>query len=313
MTQTAVLPEPAAIVDQGVTDLLVAYDFSAAAATALEYAAELARRFGSKIHVISVETPAEHTRVMSTEPRVREHVREDLERAFDHIEKRLCTRGIPCRLTHRVGEVPEILEGATLEGKTDLLLLGAFGHGRTDRPQLGSTAEYILRVAHCPVLTIGPCAVQHFPSSPKIDRIICVTTSPGNDHALLTFSSRFAAAVHARLELLHIVDSEHRAAPTTDQARRCEISSRFLRDHGIHVSWTLLYGAPDELIPARAAEAKASLVILRIGRPEQPDSTYLDQAVVDIIRKAHCPVLTVPSGSLESGITERDSHSSYCM
>ena len=57
--------------------------------TALEYAAELSNHFGSTIHLISVETPAEYARIMDTEPRVREHVHEDIRRAFDNIEKRL--------------------------------------------------------------------------------------------------------------------------------------------------------------------------------------------------------------------------------
>ena len=44
-----------------------------------------------------------------------------------------------------------------------------------------------------------------------------------------------------------------------------------------------------------AAELKASLIVLGISRPGSEESAPLDHAVVDTIRKAHCPVLTVPS------------------
>ena len=74
MTRTAALPELTTTVDSAFSDLLVAYDFSAAAETALQYAAELSKHLGSTVHLISIETPAEYTRIMATEPRVREHV-----------------------------------------------------------------------------------------------------------------------------------------------------------------------------------------------------------------------------------------------
>lgn len=298
MTQIAVLPELTTVADHGFTDLLVAYDFSAAAGAALEYAAELSQHFGSTIHLISVETPAEYARVMGAEPRVRDHVQQDSEYRLHHIEKRLRARGIQCDSVHRIGEVPDILEGATLEGKTDLLLLGAFGHGPTDRTQLGSTAEHILSVAHCPVLTIGPDAVYLPASSLKIDRLVCVTNSASNDHELLIFCSRLATAVHGHLELLHVVDSDHPVRPSEVYEQQCETRSRTLRDQGIEVSWTLLYGPPDQVIPARAAECRASLIVLGIRGPGSREVASLDQRIIDTIRTAHCPVLTVPCGGL---------------
>jgi nucleotide-binding universal stress UspA family protein len=296
MTYAAALPELTSIMDHGFTDLLVAYDFSAAGETALQYAAELSTHLGSTVHLISVETPAEYTRIMATEPRVREHVQEEVRCAFDNIEKRLRAKGVPCDSAHRVGDVSDILEAATLESKTDLLLLGAFGHGPTGCTRLGSTAEHILRLAHCPVLTIGPDAVHHLPPSPKIDRLLCVTNPAGNEHELLVFCNRLATALHARIELLHVIDPEHCAAPTEEHERQCETWSHTLRDHGIHVNWTLLYGPPDQVILAHAAELKASLVLL--SQPGSKESASLDQVTIDIIRKARCPVLTIPAGGL---------------
>jgi nucleotide-binding universal stress UspA family protein len=286
-------PEFTSRVDLGFTDLLVAYDFSATAGRALEYAVELSHYFGSTIHLINVETPAEHCRVMNTEPRVREHARYDVQRAFNNIEKHLRAKGIPCDSSHRVGEVSDILEGAMLEAKTDLLLLGAFGHGR---PRLGSTAAHILRVASCPVLAIGPNALHNPTSSPKIDRLVCVTTSPDDDHDLLRFSSTLAMAVHGRLELLHVVDPKHSAAPAEEKARLCGTCSCDLRNDGVRANWTSVYGPPDEVIPARSAELKASLVVMSIRRSIGEEPAPVNHALINTIRKAHCPVLAVPSG-----------------
>jgi len=294
VTHTAALPELTHAVDHGFTDLLVAYDFSAAAGIALEYATELSRHLGSTVHLISVETPAECARVMSGEPRARENVHEHIRRAFDNIETRLRAKGIQCDSAHRVGEVSDTLEGAILEDKTDLLLLGAFGHGPTDRKQLGSTAEHILRVARCPVLTIGPHAVRHTETPPKIDRLVCVTNPAIDDHQFLIFCGKLAAAVHGCLEILQVVDPEDRAY-CKKLERHCEARSRTLRGHGIDVSWTLLYGAPEVVIPARAAELKAGLILIGVDRTGSPAEAALDPAVIAAIRTAHCPVLVIPA------------------
>ena len=230
---------------------------------------------------------------MNTEPRVREHVHDDVQRAFEHIEKRLWAKGIPCDSAHRIGEVSDTLEGAILEDKTDLLLLGAFGHGPTDRKQLGSTAEHILRVARCPVLTIGPHAVRHTETPPKIDRLVCVTNPAIDDHQFLIFCGKLAAAVHGCLEILQVVDPEDRAY-CKELERHCEARSRTLRAHGIDVSWTLLYGTPEVVIPACAAELKAGLILIGIDRTGRQAEAALDPAVIAAIRTAHCPVLVIP-------------------
>ena len=307
MTHAVELHELTTGLNHAFTDLLVAYDFSAAAGAALEYAVELSKHLGSTVHLISVETPAEYTRIMATEPRVREHVQEEVRCAFDHIEKRLRAKGVSCNSAHRVGDVSDVLEAVTLESKTDLLLLGAFGHGPTDRPKLGSTAEHILRTARCPVLTIGPRAVRLAETLQRIDRLLCVTNSTVDDHEVLAFSGRLAAALRGRLKLLHVVDPEHRAVSCEDHERLCETRSRALRDHGIDVSWALLYGPPGEVIPTRAAEWKASLILQGIGRPGNQESAA-NPPIFDTIRKAPCPVLTVPSGGLHWPLPESLEH-----
>jgi nucleotide-binding universal stress UspA family protein len=287
-----IFSSPAAATD-GLADLLVAYDFSPAAATALEYAFELARHFGSTIHLINIETPEEHARIMSADPRAREHLRQNIERAFSRIEQRLRAKGIPCNSMFRVGDVASVLEGITLECKTDLLILGAFGHGSLDRADLGSTATHILRVARHPVLIIGPHAVRHPALSPAMERFICVTNSKGMNHEFLELCHKLAGGVRATIEFLCVVDPQHLAMVRQGHERQCEILSRALRSKGIRSSWSLLYGPPEQVIAAHANEANASLVVLETN----PDgsSPSLQAAVVETIRRAHCPVLTVPS------------------
>jgi nucleotide-binding universal stress UspA family protein len=289
----ALQAKPTAVPTDSFAELLVAYDFSKAAATALDYAEELSRHFGSTVHLINIETPEEHAKIMRTEPRVREHAGQDVKRAFMNIETRLCAKGISCDSTLRVGNVPSVLEGAILESEPDLLALGAFGRGSSERTGLGSTATHILRYAHCPVLTVGP-AVRRPGHSPSIERLVCVISAAGADHDMLQLCATIASKVGAKVELLRILPPDYHASAREEHERQCKMWSDTLRYKGIRVNWDLLYGRPEQVIPARANETRASLLIVGTTPAADNNHANLSNTLVETITKVHCPVLTVP-------------------
>ena len=59
MTQHTLHPAYAESIQYDLKELLVAYDFSRAAESSLKYAVLLSKRFGSFIHLIGVQSPAE--------------------------------------------------------------------------------------------------------------------------------------------------------------------------------------------------------------------------------------------------------------
>jgi Universal stress protein family len=61
MKQNSTLSVYAEPIHYDLKELLVAYDFSAAADSALKYAVMLSKRFGSLIHLIAVQSPSEYT------------------------------------------------------------------------------------------------------------------------------------------------------------------------------------------------------------------------------------------------------------
>ena len=63
------------------------------------------------------------------------------------------------------------------ETEADLIAMGTHGRTGWDRLQLGSTAEAVLRNAHCPVLTVHAAIVADSPLNPrriKLSRILVV-------------------------------------------------------------------------------------------------------------------------------------------
>jgi nucleotide-binding universal stress UspA family protein len=298
MTQNTTLPAYAESIQYDLKELLVAYDFSEAANSSLKYAVMFSKRFGSFIHLIGVQSPAEYASALEAGPLAMEMSQRDLQFDLQGIEERLRAEGIWIDSVRRIGNISDTIEGVILEHTPDLLLLGAFGYRSIDRPRLGSTAEHLLRTVRCPVLILGPHALLRDCEAPPIERILCATTSLETSDNILCFAGHFAAQMGANLELVHAVDFTHKDVPGKDHEQRCEEWSSKLRDRGITVSWTVVYGRVDEAISARAAESKSSLILFGLHRSGNLMIDCPDGVVSATVRESHCPVMTVPSDLL---------------
>ena len=295
MTQSIPFPVYAESIHYDLKELLVAYDFSEAADVSLKYAVMLSRKFGSFIHLIGVQSPAEYASVLEAGPLAMQISQRDLQSGFKSIEERLRREGIWSDSVRRIGNVSDTIEGAILERTPDLLLLGAFGYSRIDRPRLGSTAEHLLRTVRCPAFVLGPHALLRDREAPPVRHILCAMTSIEPPDDILSFAGHFATQMGATLELVHAMDPAHKHVPRKDNEQRCEEWAGKLRDRGIMVSWTVVHGRADEAIAVRAAKSKSSLILLGLHSSGNQAIDCADGVVSATIREAHCPVMTVPS------------------
>lgn len=117
------------------TKPLLAYDGSAKAAAVMHQAAELCVQLGTGLTVLTVS---------SDEARGRE--------ILDEAGKYLAPYNMEVSLElQRTGNAPERIANFIRERDHDLLFIGAYGHSRIIEMVLGSTTEYVLRNAECPV------------------------------------------------------------------------------------------------------------------------------------------------------------------
>lgn len=139
--------------------MLCAVDFSATAMAGLEYAASFAERPATRLMVLHVLEllPVVYEPSMAV-PFDFERHRPSLERAS--LEELRKTLPASIRGKATVEEVVasgrpgiEILREAG-ERRADLIVLGIHGHNALDRLLFGSTAEYVVRRAPCPVLAV---------------------------------------------------------------------------------------------------------------------------------------------------------------
>ena len=138
--------------------ILVPVDFSACSREAYGAALMLARQFGAEIQVLHVidihvaealagiEGVKKEALLKKMRRRVRERLREFLQ---GHPSE------VAMRRTVAVGFPFQEIVKAAREGKADLIVIGRFGGtGELEKIFFGSTAEKVVRISPCAVLTV---------------------------------------------------------------------------------------------------------------------------------------------------------------
>ena len=140
-------------------NILFATDFSEASQAALPYAAAIARRYDSQLHVAHIMSPASY--IIPSLPgdpvtldSIHEAARADARQRMEAVASHLKT--VPHHTYVREGDVWESLADLIQTHEIDLLVVGTHGRTGVQKLILGSKAEEILRLVPCPVLTVGP-------------------------------------------------------------------------------------------------------------------------------------------------------------
>ncbi len=147
--------------------ILIPTDFSPPARQAEHYAVALAQKFAAELHVLHiVEDPAlpvhgsRYSWAVPDDmlPRLLEKAEHDLTLAVPTADVNLIGRELVRKI--KVGHpVNSIIEYAT-ENQIDLIVIGTHGRSGLSHLLLGSSAEKLVRLATCPVLTVHPSGHQ---------------------------------------------------------------------------------------------------------------------------------------------------------
>lgn len=150
-----------------VNKILIPTDFSDPSYTALTTAVELARQFEAELYVVHVVGPLPS--LIVTTPAVppapalpvstkvveyQKQLRNQSEETLKEMVKNTVPDGVTAHAKTMVGEPPyEIVDLAEKE-EVDLIVISTHGKRGWKRMLFGSTAEKVVRLAPCPVLTI---------------------------------------------------------------------------------------------------------------------------------------------------------------
>jgi len=132
-------------------------DFSPAAAHAVEYAAEMARAFGAELlllHVIpAMNYPLRSFGMAWPLPNLHEELRVHAAAELEKVKNGIGS-GVSVRTELRDGDAHAQVLACAKANHADLIVMGTQGHTGLKHALLGSTAERVLRLAECPVLTV---------------------------------------------------------------------------------------------------------------------------------------------------------------
>lgn len=121
---------------KGVKKPLLAYDGSQRSASAMQSAAEFCVSFAMPLAVIHV---------------ARDEAAGAGARALEEAKRYLSSYCVEATFSCVTGHAPEQIIATIKAQGNDLLFIGAYGHSRIVEMVLGSTTEYVLRNAPCPV------------------------------------------------------------------------------------------------------------------------------------------------------------------
>jgi nucleotide-binding universal stress UspA family protein len=176
----------------------------------------------------------------------------------------------------------------------DLVVVGTSVRGGLGKVLLGSTAEDIIRVAPCPVLTVGP----HVTASVGVCSIVCATDFSLGSLRAAEFAVSLAHKFQADLTLIHVVegvltDSPDRAIQLTEQRLREMIPSEPQLPHGPEV--VVEIGPVAERILAIAKELIADIIVMGVrgAGAFAETASHFGSIAHRVVALAPCPVMTV--------------------
>ncbi len=135
--------------------ILVPYDFSSTAERALRWAYDLNRSVGGgSIHLLYVSTPVPVAGAVATIP-ISVPCEEDLAKIEEGLRDaaKLLAPGATAQAVIGIETGAQII-GTAQQYQADLIAMGTHGRSGVKRFVLGSVADYVVRHANCPVVTL---------------------------------------------------------------------------------------------------------------------------------------------------------------
>jgi nucleotide-binding universal stress UspA family protein len=301
--------------------IVVPLDFSGYARQALTCAVPLARKHHAKISLVHV---AQSPVVMRTMPDggllTPVNVGKLVSAAKTHLDD-LAARLVPASLRGRTivreGNPASEVVAAAKALKADVIVLSNTGRSGFSRIMMGSTAERILRHAHCPVLTVrrqrsGPAMrllsleKPLYPKDLPWRRILVPLDLSLTSLRALNAAVPLAKQSGARLLLLSVVEPNPYPTgmegavlviPDTTIARNAKkqllhVARRFI-PKSVHVTSFVARGRAADRIVGTAEHKGIDLIVLSTHGHTGLERLLMGSTAEQVVRAAKCPVFVV--------------------
>ena len=306
-----------------IEQILCPVDFSTISDRALAHAAALARRHSSKLLLLNVVplapvpfAPLPSAPVAPYPPLVEMPEAEAdaqaglLHSMLEQIERRaepLRSSGLTVDTLVREGGIVRTVLAEAERLPVDLIVMGSHGISGFERLVMGSVAEKVLRKAPCPVLSVGPPAVEDDPVTRRpvrFARVLCPIDFSEPSIRALEYALSIADDPSALLVLLYVREKViYPFLPlkrtfddqTLDRAMAKQLEK--LLPANVHEFCTpqvlIRHGRPHEEIRGQAQDMAADVIVVGVHGRSLLERFVFGSVTSQLVRSASCPVLTV--------------------
>ena len=286
--------------------VLYATDFSAASLAAWSCAAGIAKVCQAELVILHVVPPltAPPEGFFSAEvfSRYWEAARDEAEAEIGKLVAHAELGSLKVRSRVDKGRAAEHILAAAAEEQAGLVVVGTAGRSGLQRVFIGSVADEVLRLAACPVVTVGPAVAV----TTGFGTLLYPTDFSPTSLAAWPTAEALAIAGGARVILLHVmpevpedprISPSERAKLEAGYRRRAEGEAADLLAKSplprTQVQTTLTHGVAEEQIVNHAVDAPAGLIVMGTHGWSGLVRWTLGSVARRVIRTAPCPVLTV--------------------
>jgi len=276
--------------------ILCPTDFSVYSKNALEYAVSLAERYDTEITLLHVDefdvSPLGYFHIHDQEiQRYRDLKTQFLKEQMDIFVKEIASndRHIETRIAS--GRAYKIIVEEAEANNFDLIVLARRGTTNLSDHLVGSTAERVVRLARCPVLSIRGTSP---PPAGGIKNILCPTDYSQAANAALSYAISLAHTNSCKLYVQHISEiggepdikglkeSAPKLSDINGEAKDVEVEFIFDRDI-----------EPNNSIIRFAEDRDIDLIVMSTHGKKGLRRVFIGNNTAEVVRKAECPVLTV--------------------
>ena len=292
--------------------ILLATDFSKPAFTAYRHAAALALRLKAQLLILNVLP----TTGMTLDPEFPVHalylkqLQEEWKGEIEQLRRRVQQDRLLFEIRQVSGDPSECIIDMADQVKAALIVTGTYGRTGMDRLLLGSTAEKVVRGAHCPVLTVRDREGDIQPFSGDLLPVECfLVPIDFSDYAqeAFEFAVSLAKPLDTRMRLIHAFEPS--AYPLDfslfevrdEKAFHARVRERLqelvtvLKDQGISAEAMCNVGLPADMILAEATRIPAAMIVMGTHGRRGWEHLAMGSVAEHVIRHSTVPVLTVKS------------------
>ena len=194
------------------------------------------------------------------------------------------------------GELWDAIADIIEKKNIDLVVAGTHGRHGLKKLVLGSAAEKIYRQARCPVLTIGPEALECGEANWEVKEILFATDFSETSLHALPYALSLAEENQASLTFLNVAPMvPYQYKEAVEASTRRKLEALMPAEPWCSPDFVVSFEFPAQGILQVARERSADLIVLGVKKPGTLTLTsHLPWSTAsDVVSAAPCPVLTV--------------------